>query len=117
MFYLLDRLAEESVAARRRRNYQVLLDALGDRVARGFRSVPAGASPFLLPVETSDKAGLIERLDRLGIEAWDVWSVPHSSLPRAEFPDAEARRSRTVGLPVHQELRPRDLERIAEAAR
>ncbi|MGI8596960.1 MAG: DegT/DnrJ/EryC1/StrS family aminotransferase [Thermoleophilaceae bacterium] len=113
--FLLDRLGEESVAARRRRNYRVLLEALGDRVASGFRSVPAGASPFLLPVETDDKHALIERLDRLGIEAWDVWSTPHSSLPRGEFPDAEARRARTVGLPVHQELRLRDLERIAAA--
>jgi dTDP-4-amino-4,6-dideoxygalactose transaminase len=37
-------------------------------------------------------------------------------LPVDQFPDAAALRASVVGLPVHQELRPADLRRIAHAA-
>jgi dTDP-4-amino-4,6-dideoxygalactose transaminase len=50
------------------------------------------------------------------IQALDLWSVPHPSLPAEDFPVAARRRARTVGLPVHQELSPGDIERIADAA-
>lgn len=113
--FVLRRLAREDVAARRRANYLSLLDALADRVPAPFRSPSPGASPFLLPIETNEKAAVVDRLRRFGVDALDVWSVPHRSLPEGGFADARARRARTVGLPVHQELRPRDLERIAAA--
>jgi dTDP-4-amino-4,6-dideoxygalactose transaminase len=59
---------------------------------------------------------VLTRLEREGIAAVDFWSVPHPSLPVERFPRAARRRSRTVALPVHQELRPRDVMRIAATA-
>jgi len=113
--FLLRRIADETAAARRRANYDVLLGGLGDQVAPGFEEVADGASPFLLPVETGDKAGLIEHLRTQGIEALDVWSSPHPSLAVERFPGIAARRARTVGLPVHQELMRQDLDRMIAA--
>ena len=110
--FLLRRVVDDTVAPRRRANYHVLLGGLAALASPGFGSLPEGASPFLFPVETSDKAGLLEHLRARRIEAIDVWSAPHPSLPVDGFPAVAARRARTVGLPVHQELMRRDLDRI-----
>ncbi len=47
----------------------------------------------------------------------DLWSTPHPLLPEGEYPSAGRRRAGTIGLPVHQELRPHDLERIIGVVR
>jgi dTDP-4-amino-4,6-dideoxygalactose transaminase len=115
--FLLRRLVDVTVARRRRDNYQALLDSLGDLVASPFGQVPAGASPFLFPVNTNDKATTLDHLRVQRVEALDVWSAGHPTLPSEGYPDAEARRARTVGLPVHQELTRRDIDQIATAVR
>lgn len=112
---LLGRVADPDAAQRRRENYAVLLERLGNLVFRPFDRVPVGSSPFFFPLETRDKKGLITYLRARGIEGLDFWSVAHPSLPTSRFPRAAALRSRIVGIPVHQELRPIDLERICEA--
>jgi selenocysteine lyase/cysteine desulfurase len=113
---LLLRLAGDDPAAARRANYRRLLEALREHVPAPFDELPAGASPFCLPVETERKAEVLTRLEREGIAAVDFWSVPHPSLPAERFPRVARRRSRTVALPVHQEMRPRDVQRIAATA-
>jgi hypothetical protein len=47
----------------------------------------------------------------------DFWGVPHPSLPAEAFPMANRLRASIVGVPVHQQLRDRDLERIVTAVR
>jgi dTDP-4-amino-4,6-dideoxygalactose transaminase len=111
------RRIDPGAAARRRHNYQVLLDELGDLVPAPFATLPDGASPFAFPVAVDDKQTLIARLASHGVRGLDFWSVPHPALPAARFPGAAALRARVVGLPVHQELRPADLARIARAVR
>jgi dTDP-4-amino-4,6-dideoxygalactose transaminase len=78
--------------------------------------LPAGASPFAFPLETERKAELVTELFDQGIAAADWWSIPHPSLPAERYPRASALRERVVGLPVHQELTRRDVERVAAAA-
>jgi dTDP-4-amino-4,6-dideoxygalactose transaminase len=67
-------------------------------------------------VETDDKPGLLRHLAARGVSGIELWSIPHPLLPVDDFPDAKRRRARTVVLPVHQELRESDLDRIADAA-
>jgi hypothetical protein len=69
----------------------------------------------VLPVSVPDKPALLRVLRARGIRALDLWSVSHPSLEVARFPRAAELRRTLVGLPVHQELRRRDLERIAAA--
>jgi perosamine synthetase len=114
---LLPRIADVTAAAARRANARILLEGLGDHVLPPFDRLPEGASPFAFPIQTTDKLALLERLDRGGISALDFWSVAHPSLPRDGFPEANARRATTIGLPVHQELSLSDLERIISAVR
>jgi dTDP-4-amino-4,6-dideoxygalactose transaminase len=114
---LLPRIADLTAAAARRANARILLEGLSDYVLPPFDRVPEGASPFAFPIHTTDKQTVLERLDRSGISALDFWSVAHPSLPRDGFPEANARRATTIGLPVHQELSLSDLERIISAVR
>src|SRR5690606_1510030 len=100
---------------RRRDNYARLAELLGDDVVPLFPELPPGASPFVFPVLHEDKSALLDRLDRNGVRGLDVWSVPHPSVPTGRFPQSTSLRSRVVGLPVHQELRPVDIDRIADA--
>ena len=112
--FLLRRLARSGDApAARRRNYARLHAQLADFVAPGFEGVDDESCPFAFPIATTDKHGLIAALAADGIEVLDLWSLPHPSAP--DFPSAMARRATTVGLPVHQELRQQDVDRIAEA--
>lgn len=113
---LLPRLADPHVAAVRRAHCAILLDALGDSVQAPFDAVPSGASPFVLPSTAGDKLRVLEDLERAGVNALNLWSVPHPALPVDEFPLAARRRASLVGLPVHQELAVADLDRIASAA-
>jgi len=113
---LLGRLLDPDPAERRRRNYAALLERLAGAVPPPFDRLDPGASPFVLPVRFGDKAGALEWLSAQGVSGLDLWSRPHPLLPVERFPAAAARRGTLVGLPVHQELTPRQLERVAEAA-
>ena len=113
----LRRVVDPAVADRRRANYELLLDRLGDRVAPPFRALAAGACPLVLPIAADDKPALLRRLRADGIRALDLWSVPHPSLEQDRFPRSAELRRTLIGLPVHQELRRSDLERIAAAVR
>lgn len=115
--HLVRRLAEPGVAGRRRANYRVLLEHLVDRVPGPFDHLPAGASPFVFPIEARgpDKAAELDELAAAGIKALDLWSHAHPIVGTGH-PVAERLRRTVIGLPVHQELRRRDLDRIATVA-
>lgn len=114
---LVPRLVSSPVAEERARRYRQLLSDLRAWVPEPFRRDPEGLSPFAFPVFVEDKPRALTLLLREGIRAVNAWSVPHPTLPVDRFPRAARRRSGTLLLPVHQELRWTDLERIASAAR
>jgi perosamine synthetase len=115
--FLLPRMADSDAATRRRANYRMLLEELGDMVPPAFVHVPEGTSPFMFPVETTTRTKFLERLAARGVRGLDLWPIPHPLITNGEFPRAHSWRDRLVGLPVHQELRPGDVEHIAVAAR
>jgi len=114
---LVPRLVASPIAEQRARHFRRLLAELGPWVPDPFRRDPGGSSPFAFPVFVSDKARVAALLMERGVRAVDAWSVPHPTLPADEFPGAADRRSGVLLLPVHQELRPSDLDRIVSAAR
>ncbi len=114
---LLTRVAVEEAAAQRRRNYMALLDQLIERVPTSFRALPPGASPHSFAIETDRRTATLKMLEDDGIRAFAFWSYPHPLLRTTAFPGAAARRENIVILPVHQELRPADLERIVSSAK
>jgi CelD/BcsL family acetyltransferase involved in cellulose biosynthesis len=114
---LLRRIVDERTPSSRRANHEMLLEELAELAPRPFDRVPAGASPFAFPIEVDDRREVLGRLAARGVDGIAFWSVPHPTLPEAQFPAARRRRDRTIALPVHQELRPADVERVAAAAR
>jgi dTDP-4-amino-4,6-dideoxygalactose transaminase len=115
--FLLPRVYEPSASERRRANYTFLLQHLPDVVPRPFDVLPGGAVPFAFPIEVDDGHAVAGRLKERGIEALAFWYQAHPSLPSVDFPAGSRRRQRTVVLPVHQELRGRDLQFIVSAVR
>ena len=111
---LLPRFDFEAAAHARRLNYERLLLGIGDRVPPPFDALPSGAVPWLFPIAAEDKAGMLAHLRAGGVSPLDFWSVPHPALDAAGFPSIAERRATTIGLPVHQGLRPRDIDRIAD---
>ena len=112
--FVLPRVFDPDVAKRRRANYSFLLHRLRAWVPAPFDALPDGASPFLFPVRAERKDHLLARLAEANIRAVGLWSFAHPLLPEDRFPGAALRRT-IVGLPVHQELREEDLERISMA--
>jgi len=112
----LGRVVRPDVAEARRKNYRRYLELIPEKVAAPFAELPEGASPFMFPAVFEDKPGALERLRESRIRALNLWSVAHPSLPEERFPGAMELRRTVIGLPVHQELRPGDVERVAEAA-
>jgi hypothetical protein len=51
-----------------------------------------------------------------GIAAVDLRALTHPAIAVDRFPRAARRRARTLGVPVHHELRARDITRIARSA-
>ncbi|MDQ4019982.1 MAG: DegT/DnrJ/EryC1/StrS family aminotransferase [Actinomycetota bacterium] len=114
--FLLARLVGDDAAARRRSNYRLLLEGLKEFVAPALARVPDGASPHAFPVETERRDEVLAELRRNGIRAFAFWSYHHPALPSGGFSHAARWRAKAVVLPVHQELRPADVERIAASA-
>jgi hypothetical protein len=109
----------EKIVATRRQNYEHLLSELS--AVRGVRPIfpklPGAVCPWVLPVVFDGLPGAHLQLRRRGIPAvaWD--GVRHSRIARQGFEDADFLYNNLVFLPIHQCLRPRDVARIAAAAR
>ena len=115
--HVLPRLRLADVAARRRDNYRALLAGLTDLTPPPFETVPEGASPFVFPIAVDRKHDILATLSESGIDGLDLWHVAHPSLPDADDRAVAWRRERTIGLPVHHELRPSDIDRVISRVR
>jgi dTDP-4-amino-4,6-dideoxygalactose transaminase len=113
---LLGRLAGRGAAPRRAANWDWLLERLGERMPAAFRRPAGEGCPFGFPFEAGDKRRFLARLAEHGIAGLDYWAASHTALPVGAFPEVDRMRREVAVLPVHQELRHRDLERVARAA-
>jgi perosamine synthetase len=117
--WLLAHADVEAIRQRRREHYQFVSkhtqDVMGARAL--FPRLEEGVCPWVYPMlfEGRPKAHL--DLRRLGIPAvaWDGVRPPDIS--REQFPRADFLYDNLVMLPVHQNLRRRDLELIVEGIR
>lgn len=107
-----------AIAAKRRHNYKELAERLAQipGVHRLFPALPEDACPLHFPMFLSGVPGAHLRLRQLGIPAtaWD--GVRPAAVLDNCFPDAGFLYDNLVFLPVHQNLRPRHLDLISEAA-
>jgi dTDP-4-amino-4,6-dideoxygalactose transaminase len=112
--YVLRRLADNTAQRKRAANYNFLLERLSPFVPKPFAKRPVWASPFAFPIQHNRSTELVHSLTRQNVCAGRLWPCRHPTLTRTDIVEAELRRS-VVILPVHQELRARDLEQIVGA--
>jgi dTDP-4-amino-4,6-dideoxygalactose transaminase len=71
----------------------------------------------LLPVVVDEPLPLRRHLESDGIATELFWSDFHPAFPAQEFPDSTYLKTHVVSLPVHQDLDPGQLARVADAVR
>jgi perosamine synthetase len=107
------------IAHRRRRNYAFLAGQLATvpGVRLIYPMLPSGVCPLLLPVVVDEPVSLRRHLESDGIATELFWSDFHPAFPAKEFPDSTYLKTHVVALPVHQDLDPGQLARVADAVR
>lgn len=112
----LRRADAAAAAARRREHHATMLAAFGELVPAPYDRPRGEECPFVMPIVVDGRDAVIQRLEGWGVRALHLWARPHAALAEPDrFPLAAELRRRVVGLPVHQELSDRDVERIVEA--
>ncbi|HEX6159401.1 MAG TPA: DegT/DnrJ/EryC1/StrS family aminotransferase [Thermoanaerobaculia bacterium] len=113
---LTRRIDPRPVIERRRANYQRLAQLLGVD-----RHLDDGVVPLFLPYfvddRSVDRTGALVRLQANGIEPFIFGMFFHPAMNESEFPEARRLRENLLCLPIHHDLRDRDLLRIAEVLR
>ncbi|MGD0497282.1 MAG: DegT/DnrJ/EryC1/StrS family aminotransferase [Bryobacteraceae bacterium] len=109
--------APDEVVERRRRNW-VGLDARLNGVPgyqKVFNKLEKGVCPLFLPIWVSGRSMLMARLREQGIETFAFGTLAHPLLPQTRFPEAARLRESILCLPVHQQIRESDLDRMSAA--
>jgi len=113
------RSAHVEIARRRRQNYASLAEQLAgvSGAAPLYPTLPNGACPLAFPLVVEEPEGLLRELQRGGIGADHFWNEFHPAFPAAEFPESTYLKTHVVALPIHQDLDPSVVARIAEVVR
>jgi len=101
------------VVERRRRNFLHLIDRLKGIVPLVYDVLPDGVCPLFFPVLTSNKVHISKRLFEVGIESVNFWSLHEPQAPKGMFPEVDRLRETVLELPCHQDVSPKDIERLA----
>ena len=109
---LLHRFDFNAIREKRIANYHSLRAALGDAVVSAPRDLPDGACPLFLPVIVENKQSVARELRQRGVDALEFWNHGADS-SESESATVRYLRSHVLGLPIHQDVSPRQLAHIA----
>jgi len=107
----------ESVKAVRRRNFQYLLNHFlrNDRGILPFKELPSDVSPLFFPIIVKSaeyREKLYRTLKNRGVITHPWWDRFSPEVPWKAFPDAVYLKQRLFGLPIHQDLTFKHLDRL-----
>jgi dTDP-4-amino-4,6-dideoxygalactose transaminase len=111
---LLGRFDYESIRARRRANFSVLLQHLAGRVALLRRDLEEGVCPLFFPILVEDKAAVARALWQRGIAAVQFWNEGDPEADQGGASDARFLRRHVLELPIHQDITPAQLRYMAD---
>jgi dTDP-4-amino-4,6-dideoxygalactose transaminase len=115
--YLLDRLDYRSIRARRRENFARLAAWLGDHATPARSDLPPGMCPLSFPILVADKRRAADALWAAGIGAIEFWNQGDAAAVGARHADSLFLRRHVLELPIHQDVRPEQLQYMAETVR
>jgi hypothetical protein len=113
--WLMRFMDPEEVVARRRRNFAQLGNRLSGRLPVPFAELPPGACPLFFPVMVEDKPRFQRELERLGVQSVNLWDASHPTCPPDLAAEVSGWRRHCLELPIHQELGPESIDRVADA--
>lgn len=101
----------------RRRNYLLLQDRLAGRLKGNlvFPELPTGVCPLCFPLFIAQRDAVAEKMLALGVEPFVFGRVLHPLIREDEFFDSHHLADSIIGLPIHQQLTPNDIETVAGA--
>ena len=116
---LLHSVDLDNVVARRRSNCTRLLQGITGLpgVIPLFDDVPAGVCPLSLPVRVADRALWRHELAARRIASIPWWSGYHRDLPWDALPEACVLKDQILGLPVHHDLTPANIDYLGHSVR
>ncbi len=103
----------------RRRNYAYLLEHFKGNEAPNLplEDLPDGVCPLFFPIIVENKEvrqELYRRLGSRGVVTHPWWDQFRTGVPWDQFPDAVYLKERVFGLPIHQDLGKREMDRVLE---
>ncbi len=107
----------DTIIARRRRNYAHLADLLADVAPPLQGDLPPEVTPLFYATRVLYKRAVVERLRAKGVEARSFWEYHHPLLPPGVMPETDDLRQTVLELPIHQDITPQAIERMARAVR
>jgi perosamine synthetase len=103
----------------RRYNFKYLLDNFpnSQHIKVVYTKLSAGVCPLFFPVQVEDisRREVQDTLRQYGVHTYIFGENLHGSLPGDKFPDAEMLSRQILCLPVHQNLKGKDLKLILHA--
>lgn len=115
--HLLHRFDYADIRERRRENFSTLRRLLRDDVTPVRDDLPAGMCPLFFPLLVPDKRAAARALWARGIGAVEFWNTGDPGAAGPGATDADFLRTHVLELPIHQDLRPAQLEYMASAVR
>lgn len=109
---VMTRLNYPAIRERRRANFLALKERLNGRVRLLRDDLPEGVCPLFLPILVNRKSEVARSLWAKGIGAVDFWNDPQSNPEIGE--DARFLRGHVLELPIHQDVRPEQVDYIAD---
>ena len=113
--WLMRFLDRDTVIARRRANFQHLAARLRGRVTLPFPELTDGACPLFFPVLVRDKVRVQQQLEDRGVQSVNLWDTSHPDCPSDLAAEVAHWRRECLELPIHQELSPAHMDRVADA--
>lgn len=113
---IADSIDEREMVKIRRLNYKNLADQLTEcrEVKILFPMIDAETCPLFLPVVVNDRNVLKDRLERKGIKTFIFGEYLHAQLEKGFDPIAEKYSDKILCLPIHQDLRGKQINYLAQ---
>jgi perosamine synthetase len=101
------------IIQKRTDHYRALRSMIENSPSLQIKKLIQGVCPLCLVVFAKNRNRLEYELKMRGIFPFIFGKTPHPSLPIKDFPDTHFLNDNVIGLPVHQQLKDGDLNRIA----
>src|ERR1051326_2920211 len=111
---LMKRLDYDGIRRKRRENFLFLRQKLEGRVSMLRKDLDGGVCPLFFPILVQDKHAAARALWQRGIGAVEFWNEVRPLADQDSGPEAQYLRAHVLELPIHQDVRPSQVEYIAD---